>query len=63
MPFVSERQRRYLFAKEPEVAERFAKETPKGKKLPEKAKAVAKSAAAKAIGKLMTKKKAKKKPA
>jgi hypothetical protein len=35
MPFKSEAQRRYLFAKEPAVAEEFAKETPKGKKLPE----------------------------
>ena len=35
MPFKSEAQRRYLFAKEPEVAKEFAKATPKGKKLPE----------------------------
>jgi len=38
MPFKSKSQQRYLFAKEPEVAEEFAKETPKKayKKLPEK---------------------------
>lgn len=36
MPFKSEAQRRYLFAKHPEVAEEFAQATPKGKKLPEK---------------------------
>lgn len=34
MPFVSEKQRRYLFAKEPKIAKEFAKHTPKGKKLP-----------------------------
>jgi len=34
MPFKSEAQRRYLWATEPDVAKRFAKETPKGKKLP-----------------------------
>lgn len=36
MPFRSEAQRRYLFAKHPEVAKEFAAATPKGKKLPEK---------------------------
>lgn len=36
MPFKSEAQRRYLFARHPEVAEEFAAATPKGKKLPEK---------------------------
>jgi len=35
MPFVSQSQRRYLFAKEPDVAREFAAKTPKGKKLPE----------------------------
>lgn len=34
MPFKSEAQRRYLWSQEPEVAKRFAKETPKGTKLP-----------------------------
>ena len=36
MPFRSKAQRRFLFAKEPKVAKRWAKETPKGKKLPER---------------------------
>ncbi len=37
MPFKSIAQQKYLFAKKPEVAERFAEETPKStyKKLPE----------------------------
>ena len=34
MPFRSKAQRSYLFAKEPEIAARWQKETPKGKKLP-----------------------------
>ena len=34
MPFKSGAQRAYLFATNPKVAEKFAKETPKGKKLP-----------------------------
>lgn len=34
MPFESEAQRRYLWANHPEVAELFAKHTPKGTKLP-----------------------------
>lgn len=38
MPFRSNAQRRYLFAKHPEVAREFADATPKGKKLPEKVK-------------------------
>jgi hypothetical protein len=36
MPFKSKAQARYLFSREPEVAERWAKETPKMKSLPEK---------------------------
>jgi len=36
MPFKSEAQRRYLHAKEPEVAEKFEAHTSKGQKLPEK---------------------------
>ena len=36
MPFRSAAQRRWMFAKHPEMAERWAKETPKGLKLPEK---------------------------
>jgi len=35
MPFKSEAQRRFMFAKHPEIAKEFAKMTPKGKKLPE----------------------------
>lgn len=37
MPFRSRAQQAYLFAREPEVAEKFAEETPKSayKKLPE----------------------------
>lgn len=36
MPFKSSAQRRKLFATNPAVAKKFAAETPKGKKLPEK---------------------------
>ena len=35
MPFVSDSQRRYMFAKHPKIAKEFAEATPKGKKLPE----------------------------
>lgn len=35
MPFKSEAQRRYLFAKHPAVAREFAQATPKGAKLPQ----------------------------
>lgn len=40
MPFKSKAQQRYLYAREPKVAERYAAETPKGAygKLPERAK-------------------------
>jgi hypothetical protein len=38
MPFKSEAQRRYLYANEPKIAERWSKETPKGKKLPKRVK-------------------------
>ena len=34
MPFKSSAQRGYLFANDPKVAKEFAKETPRGKKLP-----------------------------
>lgn len=37
MPFKSEAQRKFLFAKKPGVARKFAKKTPKGKKLPKRA--------------------------
>jgi len=36
MPFASLSQKRWMFANEPEMAKRWAKHTPKGKKLPEK---------------------------
>lgn len=36
MPFKSEAQRRWMFARKPKMAKRWAKHTPKGKKLPEK---------------------------
>ena len=38
MPFKSESQRKALWAKDPELAKKFEKETPKGKKIPEKVK-------------------------
>ena len=38
MPFKSEAQRRYLYAKHPEVAREFESVTPRGKKLPKHAK-------------------------
>lgn len=42
MPFKSVSQRKFLFAKHPEIAEEFAAHTPKGKKLPEHVKPKAK---------------------
>lgn len=36
MPFVSEAQRKYLYATNPKLAKEFASKTPKGKKLPKK---------------------------
>jgi hypothetical protein len=36
MPFKSEAQRKYMFAKHPKLAKEFASKTPKGKKLPKK---------------------------
>lgn len=38
MPFKSEAQRKFLFAKHPKIAKKFAKITPKEKKLPKKLK-------------------------
>lgn len=35
MPFKSQAQKRFLFANYPDMAVRWAKETPKNKKLPE----------------------------
>lgn len=40
MPFKSEAQRGYLFAKHPEIAKEFAAATPKGTKLPKHVKKV-----------------------
>ena len=34
MPFVSQAQRGYMYAKHPELAKEFESATPKGKKLP-----------------------------
>lgn len=36
MPFKSEAQRKYLYAKKPSVAREYASKTPKGKALPAK---------------------------
>lgn len=41
MPYKSDRQRRFMHAKHPGIAKRWDKETPKGAKLPERAKKVA----------------------
>jgi len=38
MPFVSQQQRKYMYSQEPELAKKFEKDTPKGKKLPKKVK-------------------------
>jgi len=51
MPFKSEAQRKYLYAKKPKVAEKLAKKTPKGTSLPKKVRKSARSEAAKrAVG-------------
>lgn len=36
MPFQSQAQRRYMYAKHPKLAKEFEGKTPKGKKLPDK---------------------------
>jgi len=41
MPFQSESQRRYIYAKHPKIAEEFQEHTPEGKKLPEHVKKMA----------------------
>lgn len=38
MPFVSQAQRKWMYANEPEMAKKWEKKTPKGKKLPKKKK-------------------------
>jgi len=55
MPFKSASQRRYLYAKEPEVAEEFEAATPKDAKLPEHVGGVSKAPAKKLIGKRLKK--------
>lgn len=35
MPFKSQAQRRFMYAKHPELAKEFEAQTPKGKKLPQ----------------------------
>jgi hypothetical protein len=49
MPFKSKAQKGWMYANEPEMAERWEKETPKGK-LPAKAKSSLKKASKKACG-------------
>jgi hypothetical protein len=36
MPFVSEKQRAFMYSQHPDIAKRWEKETPKGKKLPKR---------------------------
>jgi hypothetical protein len=36
MPFKSQQQRKYMYSQHPQIAKRWEKETPKGKKLPKK---------------------------
>jgi len=50
MPFKSEAQRRFMYAKHPEIAKRFQKHTPKGADLPEHVKKSAQEAIAEALG-------------
>lgn len=38
MPFKSQQQRKFMYAKHPEMAEEWEDKTPKGKKLPKKVK-------------------------
>jgi hypothetical protein len=52
VPFKSEAQRRYLFAKHPDVAKEFAAATPKGAKLPDKVKSAYVLGGADALSKL-----------
>jgi hypothetical protein len=46
-PFKSESQRKFMYANNPEMAKRWEKETPKGKKLPNKVKTKVQSKMAK----------------
>ena len=45
MPFKSQAQRRWMYSQHPEMAEKWEKETPKGKKLPTRLKTAANHAA------------------
>lgn len=36
MPFKSKQQRKYMYARHPEMAKRWEEETPTGKRLPQK---------------------------
>jgi hypothetical protein len=47
MPFKSQKQRGFMYANNPEMAKRWEKETPKGKKLPNKVKTKVQSKLAK----------------
>lgn len=38
MPFKSQQQRKFMYAKHPEMAQQWEEHTPKGKKLPKKVK-------------------------
>lgn len=38
MPFVSQAQRKFMYAKHPKLAKKWEAKTPKGKSLPEKVK-------------------------
>jgi hypothetical protein len=38
MPFKSQAQRKFMYAKKPKLAKEFESKTPKGKKLPKKVK-------------------------
>lgn len=42
MPFQSQAQRAWMYANKPEMAKRWEKETPKGKKLPKHKKGMSK---------------------
>lgn len=47
MPFKSQAQRKFMYANDPKMAARWEKETPKGKKLPNKVKTKVQSKMAK----------------
>lgn len=51
-PFKSNAQRKFLYANNPKLAEKFEKETPKDKKLPEKVVQSPKRVTIKKIGKI-----------